>query len=124
MMNMSIFEKDFARMFPESERTERIMTLENKLANEVLSGNYTNITRDALEERLADTELFWNSLQALIVTYNTKPEAAKQKLDGLMGVISGLAFDVALDAAPTIDKNLIEQAKEDHAAEIYDRMAS
>ena len=123
-MNMSIFEKDFDRMFPESERTERIMTLENKLANEVLSGNYTNITRDALEERLADTELFWDGLQALIVTYNTKPEAAKQKLDGLMGVISGLAFDVALDAAPTIDKNLIEQAKEDHAAEIYDRMAS
>lgn len=123
-MNMSIFEKDFARMFPESERTERIITLENKLANEVLSGNYTNITRDALEERLADTELFWDGLQALIVTYNTKPEAAKQKLDGLMGVISGLAFDVALDAAPTIDKNLIEQAKEDHAAEIYDRMAS
>ena len=124
MMNMSIFEKDFARMFPESERTERIMTLENKLANEVLSGNYTNITRDALEERLADTESFWNSLQALIVTYNTKPETAKQKLDSLMGVISGLAFDVALDAAPTIDKSLIEQAKEDHAAEIYDRMAS
>ena len=124
MMNMSIFEKDFARMFPESERTERIITLENKLANEVLSGNYTNITRDALEERLADTELFWNSLQALIVTYNTKPEAAKQKLDSLMGVISGLAFDVALDAAPTVDKRLIEQAKEDHAAEIYDRMAS
>ena len=124
MMNMSIFEKDFARMFPESAKAERIMTLENKLANEVLSGNYTNITRDALEERLADTELFWDGLQALIVTYNTKPEAAKQKLDGLMGVISGLAFDVALDAAPTIDKNLIEQAKEDHAAEIYDRMAS
>ena len=123
-MNMSIFEKDFDMMFPESERTERIMTLENKLANEVLSGNYTNITRDALEERLADTDSFWNSLQALIVTYNTKPEAAKQKLDGLMGVISGLAFDVALDAAQTIDKNLIEQAKEDHAAEIYDRMAS
>ena len=124
MMNMSIFEKDFDMMFPESERTERIMTLENKLANEVLSGNYTNITRDALEERLADTDSFWNSLQALIVTYNTKPEAAKQKLDGLMGVISGLAFDVALDAAQTIDKNLIEQAKEDTAAEIYDRMAS
>lgn len=124
MMNMSIFEKDFARMFHESAKAERIMTLENKLANEVLSGNYTNITRDALEERLADTELFWDGLQALIVTYNTKPEAAKQKLDGLMGVISGLAFDVALDAAPTIDKNLIEQAKEDHAAEIYDRMAS
>lgn len=123
-MNMSIFEKDFAMMFPESERAERIMTLENKLANEVLSGNYTNITRDALEERLADTELFWDGLQALIVTYNTKPEAAKQKLDGLMGVISGLAFDVALDAAPTVDKRLIEQAKEDHAAEIYDRMAS
>ena len=124
MMNMSIFEKDFARMFPESAKAERIMTLENKLANEVLSGNYTNITRDALEERLADTELFWDGLQALIVTYNTKPEAAKQKLDGLMGVISGLAFDVALDAAPTVDKRLIEQAKEDHAAEIYDRMAS
>ena len=122
MMNMDIFERDFARMFPES--AERIMTLENKLANEVLSGNYTNITRDALEERLADTELFWDGLQALIVTYNTKPEAAKQKLDGLMGVISGLAFDVALDAAPTIDKNLIEQAKEDHAADIYDRIAS
>ena len=122
MMNMDIFERDFARMFPES--AERIMTLENKLANEVLSGNYTNITRDALEERLADTELFWDGLQALIVTYNTKPEAAKQKLDGLMGVISGLAFDVALDAAPTVDKRLIEQAKEDHAAEIYDRMAS
>ena len=121
-MNMDIFERDFARMFPES--AERIMTLENKLANEVLSGNYTNITRDALEERLADTELFWDGLQALIVTYNAKPEAAKQKLDGLMGVISGLAFDVALDAAPTIDKNLIEQAKEDHAAEIYNRMAS
>ena len=123
-MPMTNFERDFARMFPESAKAERIMTLENKLANEVLSGNYTNITRDALEERLADTELFWNSLQALIVTYNTKPEAAKQKLDGLMGVISGLAFDVALDAAPTIDKNLIEQAKEDTAAEIYDRMAS
>ena len=123
-MNMSIFEKDFARMFHESAKAERIMTLENTLANEVLSGNYTNITRDALEERLADTELFWDGLQALIVTYNTKPEAAKQKLDSLMGVISGLAFDVALDAAPTIDKNLIEQAKEDHAAEIYDRMAS
>ena len=123
MMNMSIFEKDFARMFPASSKAERIMTLENKLANEVLSGNYTNITRDALEERLTDTELFWDGLQALIVTYNTKPEAAKQKLDGLMGVISGLAFDVALDAAQTIDNNLIEQAKEDHAAEIYDRMA-
>jgi hypothetical protein len=124
MMNMSIFEKDFARMFPASSKAERIMTLENKLANEVLSGNYTNITRDALEERLTDTELFWDGLQALIVTYNTKPEAAKQKLDGLMGVISGLAFDVALDAAPTVDKRLIEQAKEDHAAEIYDRVAS
>ena len=124
MMNMSIFEKDFAMMFPASSKAERIMTLENKLANEVLSGNYTNITRDALEERLADTELFWDGLQALIVTYNTKPEAAKQKLDGLMGVISGLAFDVALDAAQTIDNNLIEQAKEEHAAEIYDRMAS
>ena len=123
-MNMSIFEKDFAVMFPESAKAERIMTLESTLANEVLSGNYTNITRDALEERLADTELFWDGLQALIVTYNTKPEAAKQKLDGLMGVISGLAFDVALDAAPTIDKNMIEQAKEDHAAEIYDRIAS
>ena len=124
MMNMSIFEKDFARMFPESERTERIITLENKLANEVLSGNYTNITRDALEERLADTESFWNSLQALVVAYKTKPEKAKQKLDSLMGVVSGLAFDVALDAVPAIDKNLIEQAKEDTAAEIYDRMAS
>ena len=124
MMNMSIFEKDFARMFPESERTERIMTLENKLANEVLSGNYTNITRDALEERLADTESFWKGLQSLIIAYNTKPETAKQKLDSLMGVVSGLAFDVALDAAPTVDKNLIEQAKEDTAAEIYDRMAS
>lgn len=124
MMNMSIFEKDFARMFPESERTERIITLGNKLANEVLSGNYTNITRDALEERLADTELFWNSLQALIIAYKTKPETAKQRLDSLMGVISGLAFDVALDAVPAIDKNLIEQAKEDTAAEIYDRMAS
>ena len=123
-MNMSIFEKDFARMFPESAKAERIMTLENKLADEVLSGNYTNITRDALEERLADTESFWNGLQSLIIAYNTKPEAAKQKLDGLMGVISGLAFDVALDAAPTVDKRLIEQAKEDHAAEIYDRMAS
>ena len=124
MMNMSIFEKDFARMFPESERTERIMMLENKLSNEVLSGNYTNITRDALEERLADTESFWNSLQALIIAYNTKPETAKQKMDSLMGVISGLAFDVALDAAPAIDKSLIEQAKEAAAAEIYDRMAS
>ena len=124
MMNMSIFEKDFARMFPESERTERIMTLENKLANEVLSGNYTNITRDALEERLADTESFWNSLQARIIAYNTKHETAKQKMDSFMGVVSGLAFDVALDAVPAIDKNLIEQAKEDHAAEIYDRMAS
>ena len=123
-MNMSIFEKDFARMFPESAKAERIMTLENKLADEVLSGNYTNITRDALEERLADTESFWNGLQSLIIAYNTKPEAAKQKLNGLMGVISGLAFDVALDAAPTVDKRLIEQAKEDHAAEIYDRMAS
>ena len=124
MMNMSIFEKEFAMMFPESAKAERIMTLENTLSNEVLSGNYTNITRDALEERLADTDSFWNSLQALIVTYNTKPEAAKQKLDSLMGVVSGLAFDVALDAAQTIDKSLIEQAKEDHAAEIYDRMAS
>ena len=123
-MPMTNFERDFARMFTEAARAERIMTLENKLANEVLSGNYTNITRDALEERLADTELFWDGLQALIVTYNTKPEAAKQKLDSLMGVISGLAFDVALDAAPTIDKSLIEQAKEDTAAEIYDRMAS
>ena len=123
-MNMSIFEKDFARMFPESERAERIMTLENKLANEVLSGNYTNITRDALEERLADTESFWDALQSLVIAYNTKPDSSKQKLDSLMGVISGLAFDVALDAAPTIDKNLTEQAKEDIAAEIYDRMAS
>ena len=123
-MNMSIFEKDFARMFPESERTERIITLENKLANEVLSGNYTNVSRDALEERLADTDSFWNGLQALVVAYNTNPESAKQKLDSLMGVISGLAFDVALDAALAIDKSLIEQAKEDTAAEIYDRMAS
>ena len=118
------FNRDFDRLFPESAKAERIMTLENKLADEVLSGNYTNITRNALEERLADTESFWNSLQALIIAYNTKPETAKQKLDSLMGVISGLAFDVALDAVPAIDKNLIEQAKEDTAAEIYDRMAS
>ena len=121
---MTKFNRDFDRLFPEEKRLERVVTLENQLANELLAGDYTNVSRDALEERLADTELFWDGLQALIVTYNTKPEAAKQKLDGLMGVISGLAFDVALDAAPTIDKNLIEQAKEDHAAEIYDRMAS
>lgn len=123
-MPMTNFERDFARMFPEAARVDRIMTLENQLANELLAGDYTNVSRDALEERLADTESFWNGLQALVAAYNTNPESAKQKLDGLMGVISGLAFDVALDAAPTIDKNLIEQAKEDHAAEIYDRMAS
>ena len=115
MMNMSIFEKDFARMFPESERAERIMTLENKLANEVLSGNYTNITRDALEERLADTESFWDALQSLVISYNTKPDSSKQKLDSLMGVISGLAFDVALDAAPGIEKSMMNQAAEDFA---------
>ena len=123
-MPMTNFERDFARMFTESDRVERIMTLENKLADEVLKGNYTNVSRDALEERLADTESFWNGLQSLIIAYNTKPEMAKQKLDSLMGVISGLAFDVALDAVPAIDKNLIEQAKEDTAADIYDRMAS
>ena len=124
MMNMSVFEKDFARMFPASSRAERIMTLENKLADEVLKGNYTNVSRDALEERLADTESFWNGLQALVVAYNTNPESAKQKLDSFMGVVSGLAYDVALDVAQTIDKKLIEQAKEDHAADIYDRIAS
>ena len=65
-------------MFPEAARVERIMTLENKLADEVLKGNYTNVSRDALEERLADTDSFWNGLQALVVAYNTNPESAKQ----------------------------------------------
>ena len=118
------FNRDFDRLFPESAKAERIMTLENKLANEVLVGNYTHISRDALEERLADAESFWSSLQALVIAYNAKPETAKQKLDDLMGVISGLAFDVALDVAPTVDAQLIEQAKEDRAADIYDRTAS
>ena len=121
---MTKFNRDFDRLFPEEKRLERVVTLENQLANELLAGDYTNVSRDALEERLADTESFWNGLQALVVAYNTNPESAKQKLDSFMGVVSGLAYDVALDVAPTIDKKLIEQAKEDHAADIYDRMAS
>ena len=121
-MPMTNFERDFALHFPESAMAERIITLENRLANEVLTGNYENLSLDSLQERLADTESFWDALQSLVIAYNTKPDSSKQKLDSLMGVISGLAFDVALDAAPTIDKNLIEQAKEDIAAEIYDRM--
>ena len=120
----SQFNRDFDRLFPEEKRLERVVTLENQLANELLAGDYTNVSRDALEERLADTESFWNGLQALVVAYNTNPESAKQNLDSFMGVVSGLAYDVALDVAPTIDKKLIEQAKEDHAADIYDRMAS
>ena len=123
-MNMTTFEQDFARMFPESARAERIITLENQLANEVLTGNYENLSLDSLQERLADTESFWNALQSLVIAYNTKSDTSKQKLDSLMGVISGLAFDVALDAAPGIESSMVEQAKEDFAAYTYDRMAS
>ena len=123
-MSMNNFEQDLVRMFPESDRAERIITLENRLANEVLTGNYENLSLDSLQERLADTELFWDALQSLVIAYNTKPDSSKQKLDSLMGVISGLAFDVALDAAPGIESSMVEQAKEDTAAEIYDRMAS
>ena len=86
MMNMSIFEKDFAMMFPESAKAERIMTMENKLANEVLSGNYTNITRDALEERLADTELFWDSYRALCEAYH-KPQKNQIEIESLLNVL-------------------------------------
>lgn len=123
-MPMTNFERDFALHFPESARAERIITLENRLANEVLTGNYENLSLDSLQERLADTESFWNALQSLIVAYNTKSDTSKQKLDSLMGVISGLAFDVALDATPSVDGAMVEQAKEDFAADSYDRMTA
>ena len=114
-MSMNNFEQDLVRMFPESDRAERIITLENRLANEVLTGNYENLSLDSLQERLADTESFWDALQSLVIAYNTKPDSSKQKLDSLMGVISGLAFDVALDAAPGIEKSMMNQAAEDFA---------
>lgn len=112
---MTQFNRDFDRLFPESQRLERVVTLENQLANELLSGDYTNVPLSSLQERLADTESFWTSLQALVIAYNAKPEETQQKVAGLMGVIQGLAYDVALDAAPTVEEKLIDEARLDFA---------
>ena len=123
-MPMTNFDRDFARMFPEDDKALRLGELERRLADEVLKGDYTNISRDALEERMSDTESFWNALQSLVITYNTKPDEAKPKLDCLMGVISGLAFVVALDASPEIENKLLDLASEELAAEHFDRISS
>lgn len=114
----------FDRLFPEDTKEERIIKLKNTLSNEVLTGDYTNIPLDSLQERLADTESFWNGLQALVIAYHTKHDSVKQKLDSFMGVVHGLADDVAYDSAPVIEKLMIDRAEEEQAADIYDRMAS
>lgn len=115
-MPMTNFERDFSRMFPENTRIERAVTLKNQLAANLLRGDYSQIPLDSLQERLANTESFWSALEKLVIAYNTNPESAKTPLDSFMGVIHGLADDVALDSAPVVEKLMLNQAQEDFAA--------
>ena len=99
---MTNFERDFSRLFPESQRLERVVTLENQLANELLAGDYTHIPLNSLQERLADSVLFWSVLEQLVIGHTTKASDAEQRLGALMGVVQGLAYDLALDKAPEV----------------------
>ena len=114
-MPMTNFERDFARMFPESAKADRALMLRDQLTANLLRGEYSQISLDSLPERLADTESFWSALEKLVVEYNTDPESAKQHLGNFMVVIQVLAEQVALDSAPVIEKLMMNQAAEDFA---------
>lgn len=101
---------------PEEDKSYRLSCLTDELSGAVLMGDYTHVSLDDLQERLADSELFWSALEQLVIGHTTKTGDVEQRLGALMGVIQGLAYDLALDKAPEVEKQLIERAEEDFAA--------
>ena len=92
-MNMSIFEKDFARMFPESERTERIMTLrlvekvdDTDRCRSILAGDYSWLARKTLIAAESRSQMFWDSYRALCEAYH-KPEKNQIEIESLLNVL-------------------------------------
>ena len=113
---MSILNR-FVKGFDSAEdKAYRLACLTDRLSEEVLSGRYSHIDVSDLQERLADSDLFWSALEELVVGHTTKTVDTEQLLGALMGVIQGLAYDLALDKAPEIERKLIERAEEDFAA--------
>ena len=101
---------------PEEDKAYRLSCLTDEPSGAVLMGDYTHVSLDDLQERLADSELFWSALEQLVVGHTSNADDTGQRLGALMGVVQGLAYDLALDKAPEIERQLIDRAEEDFAA--------
>ena len=95
MMNMSIFEKDFARMFPESERAEiqhhHALRLVEKIddtdrCRSILAGDYSWLARKTLIAAESRSQMFWDSYRALCEAYH-KPEKNQIEIESLLNVL-------------------------------------
>ena len=89
MMNMSIFEKDFATMFPESAKAEiqhhHALRLVEKIddadrCRSILAGDYSWLARKTLIAAESRSQMFWDSYRALCEAYHSQ-KRTKLKLN-------------------------------------------
>ena len=99
---MSILNRYATPLESEDDKAYCLGCLADELSGEVLAGNYTRISLDGLQERLADSDLFWSALERLAVGHTSNADDMGKRLGALMGVIQGLAYDLALDKAPEV----------------------
>ena len=94
-MNMSIFEKDFARMFPESAKAEiqhhHALRLVEKIddadrCRSILAGDYSWLARKTLIAAESRSQMFWDAYRALCEEYH-KPNRNKIAIEMLLGVL-------------------------------------
>ena len=97
--------------------------LVTELAEQVLRGEFDHINADALTERLSDSDEFWCAVLVLIKSLSTKGLAHQwSELSNLHGTVSGIAFNLAIDAAPNITKKLEDQRETEQAIEKAEAM--
>lgn len=102
------------------ELTHEVVT---ELATQALRGEFNYIDADSFTERLSDSDEFWRAILVLIKSLSTKGLAHQwNELSTLSGVVSGIAFNLAVDSAPQVIKKLNDQYETEQAIEKAEAM--
>lgn len=94
----------------------------SELAAQVLRGEFNHISEDALTERLSDSDAFWKELVLTISAFHADSQKADMRFSRLIGTVRGIAFDLAIDAAPAVIKKLNDQHETEKAIEQAEAM--
>ena len=100
MMNMSIFEKDFAMMFPASAKAEiqhhHALRLVEKIddadrCRSILAGDYSWLARKTLIAAESRSQMFWDSYRALCEAslLNVLMKASEYQVERLLEQLGG-----------------------------------